>query len=136
MTILTPSFVVGMVAGAFLMALGTWVGALAERIRGTHRVTVARSSDDRDVHRSPGQPVTPMRAKRTPPPRRPMANVRPKRAAPSPRARDDVRDWLMQMGYPEEVASDVSDKVANIVPATAPLPDRIREAMHHLPQEN
>ena len=67
---------------------------------------------------------------------RPMANVRPKRAAPSPRARDDVRDWLMQMGYPEEVASDVSDKVANIVPATAPLPDRIREAMHHLPQEN
>jgi hypothetical protein len=129
MSILTPSFIVGMVAGAFLMALGTWVGALAERIRGTRRITIARSFEDRDV------PQVPSRAKRTPP-RRPMASVRPKRSAPPPRPRDDVRDWLMQMGYPEEVASDVSDKVASIVPATAPLPDRIREAMHHLPQEN
>jgi hypothetical protein len=134
MTILTPSFVVGMLAGAFLMALGNWVGAIADRIRGLRHATTARSTDDRDGHAS-----MPRRAKRVPsaPPRRPMANVRPKRTARQPvRERDDVRDWLVQMGYPEEIAADVSDKVAGIVPATAPLDARIREAMHHLPQEN
>lgn len=139
---------------AFLLGVGVtcvavWASAVADRIRhGMARRRwqavrmppyeplppdpyAARGYDDDDDVRPRRKPRRAPRARR---PARAQPVSRPAAPAPQP-ARDDVRDWLIGMGYSEQAATDASLRARQTLPNAAP-DAQIREALRYMPEVN
>lgn len=124
--------------GAGLTILGIWSAAVADRIRG-RRDTSAR---ERSPRRNGAAPA-PARAKddAESQPARP-GKLRPRAHSQRigiPKIKrsnvDEIREWLVQVGYAESVA-DVAARRAVITAPDVQLDAQIAEAMKHLPVEN
>ncbi len=128
---LTLTTVLAALIGAALACLGFLTAAVA------HRIRMWRMMRPQAVTQAVTSSTPPRTRRAAQPPRRPQANVQPPRRAPQPQParRDDVADWLKNMGYDSAVA-EFAARRANAAMPNASTEDRIRAALAHCPEEN
>lgn len=142
--ILTPATVIAFVAGALFASVAGFIAAAAERLRSRRPAAAPALSPvapDWDYIRNPrGRQQRRVRSAA----RRqsiPVVETKPAREAASAghfdarSERDDVRDWLIGMGYSERAATKAA-RAARAADPDASVDQHIREALRLLPVEN
>lgn len=141
--VLTPATVIAFVAGALFASVAIYIGAAAERLRS--RRPAAPASSPRRVDWDYIRPARDSaRRVRTGARRQsiPVVETKPAREADSRDKftdeqveRDDVRDWLIGMGYSARAASKAA-RAARAADPDAGIDQQIRAALKMLPADN